>query len=210
MKLAYKLHYTYINILFFMFMFYVYVFGCVKRAKAILEVFCACYEPPPVGLICTALDIEYNEAWSIINNDLSEILFTSGPSQILVPYQRTMRPYLIDCNRIGEEFWVDAGLGHNAICSLYLRFCSNKSIAVEHTWQHYLRTYGPSHLRKSTRGLRKFTANIRKIDETCGIKGILPYQLGYIVGLQGELSLFVSLALCHQFCYLYPLQLYLP
>lgn len=56
-------------------------------------------------------------------------------------------------------------------------------MAVEHTWQDYLRTYGPAHLRHSTRGLRLLTANIRKIDETANIRAHLPRQIGYIVGL---------------------------
>lgn len=68
------------------------------------------------------------------------------------------------------------------LCSSFYFYTLN--IAVDHPWQQYLRTYGPTHLRKSNRGLRKYTSNIRKIDETSGIKGILPYQLGYVTGLQ--------------------------
>ena len=74
--------------------------------------------------------------------------------------------------------WVDLSEGHNLFTALYLRYCSNKSIAVEHGWQEYLKTYGPAHLRKATRGLRKLTQDIRKIDETANIRGILPLQLG--------------------------------
>ena len=54
---------------------------------------------------------------------------------------------------------------------------------MEHSWQDYLRTYGPAHLRHTTRGLRALTANIRKIDETANIRAHLPRQIGYIVGL---------------------------
>lgn len=85
--------------------------------------------------------------------------------------------------RVGSLFWVDAALGHNVLCSLYLRYCGNKSVAVEHTWQDYLRTYGPTHLRHASRGLRLLTENIRKIDETANIRVHLPRQVGYIVGL---------------------------
>lgn len=67
---------------------------------------------------------------------------------------------------------------------MYLKYCGNKSIAVEHPWQTYLQTYGPYHLRRSSRGLRTLTASIRKIDETANIKHFLPYQIGYISGLQ--------------------------
>lgn len=54
---------------------------------------------------------------------------------------------------------------------------------VEHTWQDYLRTYGPTHLRHASRGLRLLTETIRKIDETANIRVHLPRQIGYIVGL---------------------------
>lgn len=84
---------------------------------------------------------------------------------------------------MGALFWVDPALGHNILCSLYLRYCGNKSVAVEHSWQDYLRTYGPTHLRHSSRGLRLLTENIRKIDETANIRVHLPRQIGYIVGL---------------------------
>jgi hypothetical protein len=67
---------------------------------------------------------------------------------------------------------------------MYLRFCGNKSIAVEHPWQTYLQTYGPYHLRRASRGLRYLTQHIRKIDETANIKQYLPHQIGYISGLQ--------------------------
>ena len=155
-----------------------------QRAKPILEVISAAFESPPIGLVCAALDTNYSEICEIITNDLGEMIYPSGEEQILLPYNRKMKSYIADPNRAGEEFWVDSGLGHNYLCALYLRFCSNKSIAVNHAWQHYLRTYGPMHLRKSTRGLRKLTTNIRKIDETAGIRGLLPHQLGYVVGLQ--------------------------
>jgi hypothetical protein len=86
--------------------------------------------------------------------------------------------------RIGQDFWVDISLGHNLLCALYLKHCGNKSVAVEQSWQQYLQTYGPLHLRRSSRGLRLLTSTIRKIDETANIKSYLPYQLGYISGLQ--------------------------
>ena len=55
---------------------------------------------------------------------------------------------------------------------------------MDSDWQAYLKQFGPMHLGRSTRGLTDLTANIRKIDETIGIKGQLPRQLGYISGLQ--------------------------
>ena len=85
---------------------------------------------------------------------------------------------------VGKEFTLNVGVGHNYLCCMYLKFCGNKSVALEHPWQDYLRTYGCAHLRKSTRGLRRLTESIRKVDETANIRGTLPRQLGYVVGLQ--------------------------
>ncbi len=155
-----------------------------QRAKQVLEVYCASYEPPPVSLVSAAIDVDFNKVWDIITNDLSELIYPAGKSQALVAYRKTLKKYLTDTDRIGQEFWIDARNGHNAICSLYLRFCSNKSIAVDYLWQNYLKTYGPSHFRKTTRSLRNLTYNVRKIDETSGIRGLLPYQVGYVVGLE--------------------------
>jgi hypothetical protein len=86
--------------------------------------------------------------------------------------------------RTTSEFWIDISIGHNYLCSLYLKYCANKSVAIECHWQEYIKTYGCLHLRKSSRELRKLTGNIRKIDETALIKDTLPRQLGYITGLQ--------------------------
>lgn len=89
-------------------------------------------------------------------------------------------------DRVGQPFWIDASLGHNLLCTLYLKNCGNKSVAVEHEAQEYLRRHGPSHLRRSSRQLREYTGSIRKIDETAGLRGSmgLPRQIGYISGLQ--------------------------
>ena len=35
----------------------------------------------------------------------------------------------------GTEWWVDVSEGHNLLAALYLRYCGNKSVAVEHKWQ---------------------------------------------------------------------------
>ena len=96
----------------------------------------------------------------------------------------SFKSWLIQPSRRGHEFSINICNGHNALCAMFLRNCGNKSIAVEHPYHNYLKTYGPNHLRQSSRGLRKLCSQIRKIDETAGIKGVLPYQLGYVSGLQ--------------------------
>jgi len=84
----------------------------------------------------------------------------------------------------GSSYSVKLGVGHNALAALYLKNCGNKSVAVEHQWQEYLRQFGPTHFRRSDRGLRELTRHVRKIDETSGLKDTLPRQLGYVSGLQ--------------------------
>ena len=91
-----------------------------------------------------------------------------------------------ESDRLGGNFWLDERKGHNALATLFLKNCSNKSIAVEHAWTPYLRYQGPYHLRHATRGLRALTTNVRKIDETANLRGRLglPRQIGLVSGLQ--------------------------
>lgn len=53
-----------------------------------------------------------------------------------------------DYKRLSELYYFDIFEGHNYLSTLYLKHCSNKSIAVDHPWQTYLKTYGPSHLHR--------------------------------------------------------------
>ena len=55
---------------------------------------------------------------------------------------------------------------------------------AEHPFQSYLKEHGPSHLRQASRGLRLLTSMVRKLDETAGIVGTIPRQLGFVSGLQ--------------------------
>lgn len=42
-------------------------------------------------------------------------------------------------SRSGCEYWIDIHNGHNILTGVYLRYCANKSIAIEHPWQDYLK-----------------------------------------------------------------------
>jgi len=131
---------------------------------------------------------------SCIENELCDFLTltsstsassaSSGYDRVILSRLPNFKSFLSRPVTSSSGFILHVANGHNLLCSLYLRNCGNKSIAVEHPCQAYLKTYGPAHLRQSTRGLRKFCTHIRKIDETSGIRGVLPYQLGYVVGLQ--------------------------
>ena len=169
--------------------------------QSILEVCCAMNmkvhtHRPTISLVAAALELPYSTVHEVISTTLSSILSilpssgnasNVGTSGIICARSDNMFKWLCsreDVTRIGNYYWIDAMNGHNAITALYLHYCANKSIAIEHSWQEYLKTYGPAHLRKCSRGLRLFTRDIRKIDETANIRGVLPLQLGYVSGLQ--------------------------
>ena len=101
-------------------------------------------------------------------------------------------------SRPGREFWVDVQLGHSLLTALFLRYCSNKSVAVESPFQAYLAEQGPGHLRRSSRALREATRLlcVRKIDETANIRHTIPPQLGYVTGLQEIYARRVGLCGC--------------
>jgi hypothetical protein len=155
----------------------------------------ACYsaflEPPSLGLLAAVMDqTEEHTLRMLRSNDLCCLLAVSNDSVCTVTaandQSRRFLRWLCSSDpcRAGTEFWVDVSVGHNKICALYLRYCGNKSVAIEHAWHSYLTTFGPTHLRRTSRGLRALTFNIRKIDETASIRGTLPRQLGYVCGLQ--------------------------
>lgn len=159
-------------------------------AKEFLSVYGACFVTPPLGLLCSVMDLSQHQILNLLNNELSCLFYISDTDnrQIVTvrdDYKGIMKWMCsADIRRIGKDFWIDASFGHNIFCAIFLKFCGNKSIAVEHPYQSYLQTYGPSHLRRCSRGLRLLTSQIRKIDETAGIKYSLPQQIGYISGLQ--------------------------
>lgn len=159
--------------------------------KPFLAVYCAAFTTPSIGLISAALDIEPFMSMNLVEETpLSQIFLiseeprSSSDDLWLQEHLKPLKSWLVSPNRVCQEFWIDSSIGHNYLCALHLRFCGNKSVAVECIWHDYLRIYGPTHLRMCSRGLRDMTINVRKIDETVGIKDSLPPQIGYIAGLQ--------------------------
>lgn len=87
----------------------------------------------------------------IIESDLLPFLSLKAgiaENTIAIFRRQSTLNWLRSCDRICDPFYVDIHEGHNAIASLYLKHCSNKSIAVDHSWQAYLKTYGVSHLHR--------------------------------------------------------------
>jgi hypothetical protein len=172
-----------------------------RRVAPIIATICACLTPPPLALLCAALEIS--------DLLLLELLEKTGLSELFVVRDDTPDNQALDSvklhipvncrehtqstlrwmcsrepSRVGREFWIDVSMGHNFLCALFLKTCANKSVAVDPAWQSYLQTYGPLHLRNSSRALSTLTSQVRKIDETANLKSLLPRQIGYISGLQ--------------------------
>lgn len=157
--------------------------------KSLFAIIAASFSPPSVLLVAAALECTVTEIEKIIRRDLKDIFLLQGEGHGFIILRQDFHHLLkwmlgTHPMRIGGEFWIDVSIGHNLLCSLYLKHCGNKSVAVEHSWQGYLQTYGSSHLRRASRGLRLLTTQIRKIDETANIRHFLPHQIGYISGLQ--------------------------
>lgn len=164
-----------------------------RRYEDLLAVLAAAFQPPSVYMVSTAMDISRESLLDMLTGPLSVILQYERLSEQLevirlAPKYCGLLRWLTSTHpsrlTAPHTYWIDVSIGHNLLCAMYLRFCGNKSIAVEHPWQTYLQTYGPYHLRRASRGLRYLTQHIRKIDETANIKQYLPHQIGYISGLQ--------------------------
>jgi hypothetical protein len=157
--------------------------------RPVLEVLCVSMHTtaggPPLHLVASALEMEAGEVWAVLSVLLPGLYAVSASPQLLVtPVYPRMPAWLTEPARSDQPFFVDAANGHNMFCTLFLRHCGNKSIAVDHPFQDYLKANGPVHLRLTSRALMQLTGGIRKIDETSGIKGVLPYQIGFISGLK--------------------------
>eukprot|EP01036_Dinobryon_divergens_P022469 gene22469-30726_t len=194
--------------------------GRYCRSKPFLAVYAAVTSlqaTAQIGFIAAALDVSVESLVAMLKENLEDMVqvlpptrvdgadsaeFTSMDPMNTVTLRESMKGGLLgwicstEYSRLGGEYWIDASIGHNKVCALYLKYCANKSVAVECPWQDYLRTYGPTHLRRSSRGLRTLTTQIRKIDETANIKVTLPRQLGYISGLQEIYARRVGLGGC--------------
>jgi hypothetical protein len=153
-----------------------------QSSRPILATVIACFQSPPLGLIANALELPEETVVKVVTDCLYSLMYIEESVVSIRDEKKGLIQFL--SHSFHCEFFIDAADGHNKLCALYLKFCGNKSVAVEHTWQEYLRTYGCTHLRKTSRKLRRFTDNIRKIDETANIRGTIPRQLGYVVGLQ--------------------------
>ena len=120
-----------------------------KSVKTVLAIFCAALQPPSASLIAAALEDEMGKTAVVelflttlsvlfylkIDTDASQM--TLAPSTewgyaviSLTPEFSGLAKWLTSTapERMGKEFWIDASIGHNFLCALYLKYCGNKSV----------------------------------------------------------------------------------
>jgi len=112
------------------------------RALPILSVLVVAHvqiNPIPIGLISSALDIDCLNVYNIMSNEkLLNIVHMVGTNDAEIEdYVLTQNVkcallfrWLSSKLRAGREFYIDETVGHSYLCSMYLKYCSNKSVAV--------------------------------------------------------------------------------
>ena len=142
---------------------------------------------PPIVCLCVFVSIITDLLFQVLlrlKRYLPGFFEVHTDAELLLAFHPRFRQWLTGASPFPFPYSVDLSAGHNRLCALYLKHCGNKSIAVEHQYHDYLRAHGPVHLRSCSRGLMEYTKQVRKIDETSGIRGVLPYQIGFLSGLQ--------------------------
>ena len=138
------------------------------KSKAFLAVFAAVTSlqaTAQLGFVAAALDMSTESLLLLLKDNLDcmvQILPPTGADAIdnaefsiagstnTLNLRESMKGGLLgwicstEYSRLGGEYWIDPSIGHNKVCALYLKYCANKSVAVECPWQDYLRTYGPT------------------------------------------------------------------
>ena len=105
------------------------------RVKQLLEVLCAATLPVPQRVIESIFD---ETDLNPLLHSISEFIQIDAETNCVVQRIFGWFEWLSDIQRAGEEFWVDVKAGHNRLSALFLKFCANKSISIEHDEQDYL------------------------------------------------------------------------
>lgn len=124
-----------------------------KSARPIIAVFNAMNgEKVSIGILAACLDIECEEVLDQFKHPPLSILFAilgknnastsstegSPVAELEVTSSalgNAIFAWICSDSMIGNEFWIDSSIGHSHICALYLRYCGNKSVAIECPWQ---------------------------------------------------------------------------
>ena len=116
-----------------------------QSVKKVLAIFCAALQPPSASLIAAALEEEMSKS-SVVEifistlsmlfdlkceHDTSALVGEWGYAVITLSSEYSgLSKWLTSTapDRMGKEFWIDAAIGHNFLCALYLKYCGNKSV----------------------------------------------------------------------------------
>lgn len=91
-----------------------------------------------------------------------------------------LKEWLQNPSRAGKAYWIDSTKGHNRIFSKYIKKNANKSVRKELEYTCSNKNY---HFERTSRGLKSLCSDIKKIDESLGLKTI-PRQIGFISNLE--------------------------
>ena len=113
------------------------------RAFSILSILSVAQTSPvPLGLIAAVLDLECINVYNILSTEkflnIVSVVYVASTSAVetesyvISPNAKcpSLFRWLSSKLRAGREFYIDETVGHSYLCSMYLRYCSNKSVAV--------------------------------------------------------------------------------
>jgi hypothetical protein len=113
------------------------------RAFSILSILSVAQtNPVPLGLIAAVLDLECINVYNILSTEkflnIVSVVYVASTSAVetesyvISPNAKcpSLFRWLSSKLRAGREFYIDETVGHSYLCSMYLKYCSNKSVAV--------------------------------------------------------------------------------
>ena len=106
-----------------------------RKVKPLLEVLCAASLPVPRSIVESIF--EGIELTSLLLG-VSPFIHIDSETNCIQQQIFGWLEWLGSIYSAGDEFWVDIKAGHNRLAALFLKFCANKSISIEHTEQEYL------------------------------------------------------------------------
>jgi Leucine-rich repeat (LRR) protein len=155
-----------------------------KSLKKFFVIFCACYERPVKHDMLKIFEVDVNNIFKKITF-LNSIFDVSENNINLNKNYSCLDFWLTDYNRTGQTYWIDISEGHNLFTEVYLQYFSSKScVQSDISHKTYFEKYGREHFASCSRGLSLLVPNIKKIDETSGLKKI-PKQIGFLGSLRG-------------------------
>lgn len=154
-----------------------------QRLKNFFAVFSACYETPVKCSIIKLFMIDVDKMFQ--ENPCLDCIFVIDDNTIdLNKDYSGLNLWLTDYNRATQKYWIDISEGHNLFTKIHLQYFSNKNCNQSTIAnKSYFETYGFNHFTSCSRGLSTLVTDIKKLDETSGLKKI-PKQIGFLENLE--------------------------